>query len=42
VDELPEGQLIFTAHSVPVSMAASSPYVQELERRLADFLGVKR
>lgn len=34
--ELPEGQLIFTAHSVPVSMAfpggeASSPYVRDLE-----------
>jgi protoporphyrin/coproporphyrin ferrochelatase len=29
--ELPEGQLVFTAHSVPVSMAASGPYVQELE-----------
>jgi ferrochelatase len=29
--ELPRGQLVFTAHSVPVSMAQSSPYVQELE-----------
>lgn len=29
--ELPEGQLIFTAHSVPVSMAQSGPYVRELE-----------
>ncbi len=29
--ELPEGQLIFTAHSIPVSMAQSSPYVEELQ-----------
>ncbi len=29
--ELPEGRLVFTAHSVPVSMAQSSPYVEELE-----------
>jgi ferrochelatase len=29
--ELPHGQLIFTAHSVPVSMAQSGPYVRELE-----------
>jgi ferrochelatase len=29
--ELPEGQLVFTAHSVPMSMAASGPYVRELE-----------
>jgi ferrochelatase len=33
--ELPEGQLIFTAHSVPVSMAQSSPYVRELEAACA-------
>jgi protoporphyrin/coproporphyrin ferrochelatase len=31
VAELPEGRLAFTAHSVPVSMAESSPYVRELE-----------
>lgn len=30
--ELPEGQLVFSAHSVPQSMADSSPYVDELER----------
>jgi protoporphyrin/coproporphyrin ferrochelatase len=30
--ELPEGRLVFTAHSVPQSMADSSPYVGELER----------
>jgi protoporphyrin/coproporphyrin ferrochelatase len=28
---LPHGRLIFTAHSVPVSMAQSSPYVAQLE-----------
>ena len=28
---LPAGRLIFTAHSVPLSMARLSPYVQELE-----------
>jgi protoporphyrin/coproporphyrin ferrochelatase len=29
---LPNAQLIFTAHSVPVAMAESSPYVAELEQ----------
>jgi ferrochelatase len=33
--ELPEGRLIFTAHSVPVSMAQTSPYVDELNRACA-------
>jgi protoporphyrin/coproporphyrin ferrochelatase len=33
--ELPQGRLVFTAHSVPVSMAESSPYVRELERACA-------
>jgi ferrochelatase len=33
--ELPQGRLVFTAHSVPVSMAESSPYVAELERACA-------
>ena len=33
--QLPHGRLVFTAHSVPVSMAASSPYVQELEQACA-------
>jgi ferrochelatase len=33
--ELPDGQLIFTAHSVPTSMAESSPYVTELEAACA-------
>ncbi len=33
--ELPDGRLVFTAHSVPVSMAESSPYVRELERACA-------
>jgi len=35
LEELPEGRLMFTAHSVPMSMANSSPYVQELERACA-------
>jgi ferrochelatase len=42
--ELPEGRLVFTAHSVPVSMAESSPYVQQLEaasRRVAETAGVR-
>lgn len=34
IAELPEGRLIFTAHSVPVSMA-QSPYVDELNRACA-------
>jgi ferrochelatase len=33
--ELPQGRLVFTAHSVPVSMAESSPYVGELKRACA-------
>jgi len=33
--ELPQGRLVFTAHSVPQSMADSSPYVGELERASA-------
>lgn len=28
---VPEGRLVFTAHSVPVSMAQASPYVKQLE-----------
>jgi ferrochelatase len=35
VNEVPEGRLIFTAHSVPLSMAHSSPYVDELNRACA-------
>jgi protoporphyrin/coproporphyrin ferrochelatase len=35
LNELPEGRLIFTAHSVPTSMAATGPYVQELEAACA-------
>jgi ferrochelatase len=31
LEELPQGRLVFTAHSVPVAMAQSSPYVPELE-----------
>jgi ferrochelatase len=37
--ELPHGRLVFTAHSVPVSMADSSPYVAELERACAAVAG---
>lgn len=33
--QLPQGRLLFTAHSVPVSMAESSPYAGELERACA-------
>lgn len=36
---LPAGRLIFTAHSVPVSMAQSSPYVDELNRACAAVAG---
>jgi ferrochelatase len=42
--ELPQARLVFTAHSVPVSMAESSPYVQQLEaasRRVAETVGVR-
>ncbi len=31
VSELPQARLVFTAHSVPTSMAETSPYVRELE-----------
>ncbi len=30
--QLPGAQLIFTAHSIPIAMAHSSPYVQQLEQ----------
>jgi protoporphyrin/coproporphyrin ferrochelatase len=33
--ESPHGKLLFTAHSVPISMAESSPYVAQLERACA-------
>ena len=35
LDQLPQGKLVFTAHSVPISMADSSPYVRELEQACA-------
>jgi ferrochelatase len=35
IAELPDGRLIFTAHSVPLSMAQTSPYVDELNRACA-------
>src|SRR5579883_422822 len=37
--ELPQGHLVFTAHSVPLAMARSSPYVAELERACAALAG---
>ncbi|MEP7353168.1 MAG: ferrochelatase [Acidobacteriota bacterium] len=33
--ELPDARLIYTAHSVPMSMAESSPYVAELQQACA-------
>jgi ferrochelatase len=41
---LPGARVVFTAHSVPISMADSSPYVQQLEaasRRVAETLGTR-
>ena len=35
LDQLPTASLIFTAHSVPLTMAQSSPYVQQLEQASA-------
>lgn len=35
LDQLPDSRLIFTAHSVPVSMAQSSPYVDQLKAACA-------
>jgi ferrochelatase len=35
IAQLPEGRLIFTAHSIPTSMTQSSPYVDELNRACA-------
>ncbi len=40
--ELPGARVVFTAHSVPVSMAQASPYVEQLEaasRRVAEGAG---
>jgi ferrochelatase len=37
--ELPHARLVFTAHSVPVSMAKSSSYVQQLEEACAQVAG---
>jgi ferrochelatase len=31
IAELPHGRLLFTAHSIPVAMANSSPYLEQLE-----------
>ncbi|HKW92574.1 MAG TPA: ferrochelatase [Methylomirabilota bacterium] len=44
-DRRAEARLVFTAHSVPVSMAAASPYVAQLEAmagRIAGRLGASR
>jgi ferrochelatase len=41
--ELPGASVVFTAHSIPLSMAESSPYVEELEaacRRVAAAVGL--
>jgi len=41
--ELPHARVLFTAHSVPMSMARSSPYVEQLEtasRSVAEAAGV--
>jgi ferrochelatase len=35
IAQVPEGRLIFTAHSVPLAMAQASPYVDELNRACA-------
>lgn len=35
LDELPHGHLVFTAHSIPLSMAQSSPYVEQLQAACA-------
>ena len=42
--ELPGAQIAFTAHSIPVSMAQASPYVEELQRAsraVAEAAGVR-
>ncbi len=36
VQQLPEASLVFTAHSIPLSMSESSPYVRELEQACAE------
>jgi protoporphyrin/coproporphyrin ferrochelatase len=33
--KLPDGHLVFTAHSIPTAMAATSPYVDQLHRSCA-------
>ncbi len=45
LEQLPNVPVVFTAHSVPVSMAQASPYVQQLEeasRRVAEAAGAKQ
>ena len=44
MEQLPAAHLVFTAHSIPVAMAQSSPYAEQLEaasRRVADAAGVR-
>lgn len=43
VAELPGAQLVFTAHSIPMAMAQTSPYVEQLEtasRHVAQAVGI--
>jgi ferrochelatase len=35
LQQLPDAKLVFTAHSIPLSMSESSPYVRELEQACA-------
>jgi protoporphyrin/coproporphyrin ferrochelatase len=45
LDPLPGARIVFTAHSVPVSMAEASPYVSQLEnasRRVAEAVGARQ
>jgi len=42
--ELPDARVVFTAHSVPIAIAESSPYERQLEaasRQVAETLGVR-
>jgi ferrochelatase len=35
IEKVPDGRLVFTAHSIPVAMAQSSPYLRQLEAACA-------
>jgi ferrochelatase len=42
--QLPGARIVFTAHSIPTSMAAASPYVQELQaasKKVAEAVGAR-